>query len=726
MTVEHAKGDSISPNSVLNKGEIFALTLSFAASAIISIFWQGFDFPAGNNIFHVPIVLDYFNSQEGPHDTFHRALQNYVSGFWVVMSSIVTERNIYAVFLAAHLITRFVILGLLFEIVRTLEPRADWRKLALAVAVIPFCLIATALTPVGRHEIFPDYLRQSHVVTIFVLASWLFALRQNWLLAAAALGLGFNVSAFVCVWSAVALGVARLWAGRHLSTQKLIRQALLMTAVFALLAFPTLYWILSTVFEAAVQGPAYDFRDFLLAYYPFHNFAFLQPHQLFKVILVVAVGSILLWTTGRTASRVRGDVLTGLFVALCAVFVLGLVLPLITGERLLLLLYPLRSDGYLIFLLIIFVLTRLAESAATAQDSGRASPFSLLILFGLVQGNLPLVLASSSWDNDANAKNATSRMRFAAALSFALLSLHTLTFNRVLLHPGMNMPAADAAAIHWPHWLLIAAIAASIPLLLREMRNALALSVLSFLLVTLGFAAGTHTLDPLWPPVLAYGMTALFFARSKWPEPAEYAFAIAALIIVIGALAPSSAELRSGLAAASVLFVLSLALVHWRPVFKITSGLSTALIALTLIVFCGASLSKFAQTRSLSNLTRHQVSWISAQRWARTNTAPDSLFLTPPGQNAFATLSRRPVWVDWKSGATSMWWPDYYATWNRRLDEIESLETLADWSTYADAHDINFIVFAVDNLEETEIELVPFVYRNRYYGITAADSLSRL
>ena len=51
------------------------------------------------------------------------------------------------------------------------------------------------------------------------------------------------------------------------------------------------------------------------------------------------------------------------------------------------------------------------------------------------------------------------------------------------------------------------------------------------------------------------------------------------------------------------------------------------------------------------------------------------------------------------------------------MKEVEALESLDDWLDYARTHSIDYVVFAMEQLEEAEIEAVQLVYRNRYFGV---------
>ena len=84
----------------------WAVPVLLLIATALSISLMGFEFPNGNNAIHVPIVLDYAGSDEGPHDAFHQSLKDYYSGFWILLSLFVNEDNIYQTFLVFHFLPR--------------------------------------------------------------------------------------------------------------------------------------------------------------------------------------------------------------------------------------------------------------------------------------------------------------------------------------------------------------------------------------------------------------------------------------------------------------------------------------------------------------------------------------------------------------------------------------------------------------------------------------------
>jgi hypothetical protein len=82
-----------------------------------------------------------------------------------------------------------------------------------------------------------------------------------------------------------------------------------------------------------------------------------------------------------------------------------------------------------------------------------------------------------------------------------------------------------------------------------------------------------------------------------------------------------------------------------------------------------------------------------AADWARRNTDPASIFLVPPKLDPdFGLLAKRRFWVNWKEGAAVMWSPYYYATWSRRLNEVNALRDLPSKESYACSRQLDYVL----------------------------------
>src|SRR5205085_393584 len=117
-------------------GRIAAILLAATAANLLL---QGFEFPNYNNFFHIPIVLDYAGSAEGPHDAFHRSLASYASMLWPLLAQVADEANVFTLFFAIYALNRAALLMFLFLAARELLPGHD-RLVAAGVGAIVLLL----------------------------------------------------------------------------------------------------------------------------------------------------------------------------------------------------------------------------------------------------------------------------------------------------------------------------------------------------------------------------------------------------------------------------------------------------------------------------------------------------------------------------------------------------------------------------------------------------------
>ena len=108
------------------------------------------------------------------------------------------------------------------------------------------------------------------------------------------------------------------------------------------------------------------------------------------------------------------------------------------------------------------------------------------------------------------------------------------------------------------------------------------------------------------------------------------------------------------------------------------------------------------------NSSKLEIEFSSIGIWARSNTAPNSIFLiiaeqptNKHSQNSihtkyssamFGYSSHRRVWVDWRIGAAVMWSPSYHDVWAVRYREVQALRSLEDALIYAKKNSINYLI----------------------------------
>lgn len=345
-----------------------------------SVLLPGFAFPWTNNIFHVPIVLDYANSIEGPHDAFTTSLASFVSWMWPLLGNISTEDNIFWVFFIAHLLGRLIFVTGTYVLVRHFGAS---RLVALAsTALASVAPLFKGLTEVGHNETLSSYLSHTSFAIALLPLCWLLLLRQSWLWAAAALGLLLNINAFVAVWSLVAFAALYFYYnGLHIGV---IPKLLAAAALFLLFSAPTLFWILGTLGEPQYE---IDFREFLLYRVAYHTFVHVQfEHLALYAAFLLAIAPAA-WIAAQADDHRRRPMLL-LIVAYLLVFLIAIPLPYLTGSRLLLNLYPLRMDAALNIAAVCLLLCWAASSLSCKRDD--KLPFAIGI--AALSGNMLAIL----------------------------------------------------------------------------------------------------------------------------------------------------------------------------------------------------------------------------------------------------------------------------------------------------------------------------------------------
>jgi hypothetical protein len=341
-------------------------------------------FPESNNVYHVPIVLRYFESAEGPHDLFHKSLAGFASWFWPILSLVVTEQNIETIFVAGVIVGRaLTILAIYFLIVSA--ARRSW-ELALFMALSSFVFPWPEYSPLGGGEIMVSYLTHSQYANALCIIAIALAVRQRWWLSVFLCGFVANINIFMAFWTVVVI-VGTRTVLEYVSDRLTFRFIIGAPAAFLILAFPTLYWILAGTLSAQ-EYPTFSFVEFLYAYYPYHTYIHLQLPEAFKIFLAGSAILLLFYRISPVHSGLKN--LGFLFGVGLAVLLLTSVATYMTNSRMMLNLYPLRFASIIVVVgASLFV--SLLENAREAVEKGRStiwgaelSPTSLVYLIRVI------------------------------------------------------------------------------------------------------------------------------------------------------------------------------------------------------------------------------------------------------------------------------------------------------------------------------------------------------
>jgi len=684
-------------------GAIASNTKQFATAIIVllivsmsSVALHGFDYPYLNNTFHIPIVLDYAGSAEGPADLFTKSLDRFVSSFWVALSYVATESNIYALFLVIHVAVRLLVGFLIWRIACLLGGDKP-ATLALACFLLFFdSFLGGSL--VGHNDFLAPYLTQSEVVIPIILGSWWLILRNHYLGAAGLLGLAFNVNAFIAIWSSLAAGVAMIVDRRRDRPVAIFGTAVAMTATFAAVASPTIVWIVSALGDAQPY-PDFGFGQYLRERFPYHTFIDVQVPETITSILFFAAGMAALAHISASWTSRQRSVVWSLLCALLLVFVFGMILPYVSDSRLLLVLFPLRMDTYIVLLIGIVVVAWAAR--AYAADDARQMPYAMIGLFSLVNGNVALFLLSVMAAADRPARRRMSQM-WPLGLCIAVAAAHLMFGRPVAL--SAEPPALAAITL-----ILQGAVVAYF-LAWRE--NSIAESIIFVSVCTLGLYP---KVDGTLSIVLVTGVYAAALFHAYGMRPRLILAVIAPLLLAIDAL-PSAMRIAPLVAVVAMPVVARFALPLVSNRFFDRPAMNTGVAYLMLAAFVLLGATDMARRGGLSRNPDHARLHAEAQLWARQNIPAHETLLAVGAEN-FSTLSRRPVWVDWKWGSTICWAPELYATWSSRWDEVQGIQSMADAQALADREGIDYIVIKKSTLAVTDLPAHCVLFENQVYAI---------
>jgi len=185
---------------------------------------------------------------------------------------------------------------------------------------------------------------------------------------------------------------------------------------------------------------------------------------------------------------------------------------------------------------------------------------------------------------------------------------------------------------------------------------------------------------PLWPIalLLAAGV-ALFNGRLSWIQASVVGGALLVTLAAWRNIEFPVAGLGSGLSARSLLASLpSTSGLFW---IGLAAGLGIWVVAKldldywlrSAIVALGLLVTALLVTASYTTLVRDNLRadpWVAAQDWARQNTPPGSLFLTPDRVGGFRIHSERPVICEWRDGTQAYFSADFGKRWWETLRKL--------------------------------------------------------
>lgn len=668
------------------------LLLLLALLAFAAIWSLGSGFPSGNNVYHVPLVLDYAGSAEGPHDAFHRSLDAFVSLFWTGVASIATEANIRPLFLALLLATT---VGTVLAAYAALRAAGTHPVFAAgALGLLSFGFVSRGVLELGGGELLSPSLTHSQAATALCLGALAFAIRGRWLVAAILCGLAADVNLFLGFWTMASMAIAFLLAGLQRDGRIAWAGLARMAVACLLAAAPAILWALGTLGRESAPVP---YRDFLEDYHPYHFFVHHEAWLFGAHLGLLLIASLALWqhATSEPVQRLA-QLLRGSAIALLA----GALSAYLTDQPLVLNLHPLRFAAVAYWLAAVGVIALAA--AHQAADAARRG-WSALAVAGFLAPSPTLTVFALAMCLDLRRLPGWQRVLLASAL-FASWMVDAISDGRFDFPIWLRIGPAPALA-------LVALFGALALQYIRHRSQAEGFASLAFV----GLLLATRMVDQTWVAVMGGAVAvALVWQLQRSTRDREFlalaGFAAATLAIVL-VMQP---ELRTRSLMLLALLVgahaaLGASPARWLP----GSGLAMALGAAALAAFGVAQ----SRQRGL-DFPRWEKddAWFDVQAWARTNSPPDTVFYAPD-RFGFATLSRRPVWWDHNQGAAVMWSPTYFAEWSSRRELALRATDAASLADLARAQGIHFVVRECQEFEGGASGHFEVTYRNPVYCV---------
>jgi hypothetical protein len=426
---------------------LIGLVMLAIAATGVSLVGSGFAFGISNNVFHIPLVLNWVSLPAFAGDAYYQSLGKFTSIVWPLVRAVATEANVETVFLAAHALSRFaamLVIGALLVI-----------QLRLRQAQALLACVVLALTPwmqgsslVGGHGLFIHYFTHSEVTWGFLLLALMAAHAGRWSWAAALAGLVFDINAFIGVWLLVMLLAAYAAA----PPQRAGRQLLIAGLIFLLCAAPVLLWIAQST---GTTYPAFSFKNYIRAYFPYH---FLIESASMRDVLILGM----LLGVGCTAALLlqRPVFWLAVLMAPAGLFMLGTVVPYLLNHRLVFNLHLLRIDGVIQWLAMVLAVAVLVPRLGS-QTSRVTRIYAVLGLVSLLTAVIESASLLAAWA--ALAALAWMERRPADRYLSPMLNRPWAAIAFMLLVVVMELARHQLGWAHGARWAAMLAFAVGVP-----------------------------------------------------------------------------------------------------------------------------------------------------------------------------------------------------------------------------------------------------------------------
>lgn len=660
-------------------------------AAFSTVWFTRFGFPASNNVYHVPIVLGYAGSVEGPHDAFHRSLAHFTSYFWPMVAAIATEQNIRTVFLILLIVA--TVLTVLAAYRLAVVAGASRAVAAAGCGILAFAFGSRQFMEYGNGELLSGFVTHSQFATALCLFAFSLGVRRHWLVASLACGVAADINLFLAFWTMTNLLLMCAVVNWRLHGRVPMGMCAGMSCICLAMASPAIIWAMQSLGSSTALE--FSFTEFLYLYEPHHSFTHIQVGPFANFFLL----AFSLWFCFRKyVHSPQGAALLDLLATALTLVMIGAVVAYLSDSKVLQNLYPLRYAAMVHWICAVVAVVVWAD--ACKRDHGNALFGAIAVLgFMLSAPTVTLLGLLFLLPRASAVTRGELLLLFGIAISslvptFFGMRAHTIDLTRIGPVPIVTLVSISATALiamgndfGWKRRALLTALICIATVASPLAGQAISIP-LSLLIVTATAAIRIGN-----DRIAATSLIASLIVIAAYAIRGNNGLVIVGTIVIV-----------------TVAFLLSRFAVHLRLNGSVTT-MRAGVILLSALGFSQAVSRDFDFPRwSLWD------SWSDVQMWARHHTAPDTLFYAPD-RGDFATLSRRPVWWDDIQGAAVMWDSSFYTEWNSRRLLAEKARTMDDIVALAHREKIKFLVLGRKRVQEISAGVADIRYCNQDFCI---------
>jgi hypothetical protein len=321
------------------RGKRGSLLIAAAIGAAASLAVTGFVFPKNNDLFYYSVISNLSSDVQFRNDVFVNSLSHFSSGLWLALRGAPDVVNPYWLFLILDVLSRILTFVGALACADLLGVRSLSQRLVFSlVFAASFLMSQDALA--GAGGLFIDNFTHTEVDNGLFLASLALAVRRKTGASIVVLGLMAFFNAFFAVWAVFPLAAVVAWQGwrGELRPSRLAVQVAAGGAVAAVLAAPVALSVLQNRGYGSTSD--FDYLAYLQSYYPNHFlFGSITLPQKAGLLAIVAVTFLSLATIGGFARAFAAAA-----VGAVAVYLVGILAPLVTHSQTVLNLHLLRSS----------------------------------------------------------------------------------------------------------------------------------------------------------------------------------------------------------------------------------------------------------------------------------------------------------------------------------------------------------------------------------------------